>query len=110
MEIKAINIIPLFKWDVPDEWSKKLGIQGLGFKVTGYNNRGGKLEHPYDLSSLVSRHHHKPTIILNKPINIPLDVNNKALYLNDYPIKIEIELYGSVEPFEFDATFIYDEV
>jgi Fic family protein len=108
VEIKDIILTPLFSWDNPDEWSKKLINQGLHFKITGHNNRGGWFSAPYHLN--FSLYHFKPKVILNNPINIPLSMNDKAPNINEYPIKIEVELLGSVPTFEFDVMFIYDEV
>ena len=108
VEIKDIILTPLFSWDNPDEWSKKLINQGLHFKITGHNNRGDSFSNPYQLN--FSLYHFKPKVILNNPINIPLSMNDKAPYFNEYPIKIEVELLGSAPPFEFDVMFIYDEV
>ena len=46
IEIKKIILTPLFSWDKPDEWSKKLNTQGLHFKITSHNN---KIDNEYDV-------------------------------------------------------------
>ncbi len=52
----------------------------------------------------------QPAFSLNKPINIPLSIKEKATNLNEYPIKVEVELFGSVPAIDFDVIFVYDEV
>jgi Fic family protein len=108
IEIKDVVVTPLFTWDSPDEWSKKLSEQGLYFEIVGYNNRGGSFSRPYYL--YFSLYHFNPKIILNEPISIPISMNDKMPNLNEYPIKIQVKLLSSAPSFEFDVTFIYDEV
>ncbi len=110
VEIKEIILHPLFKWETPDEWSKKLLEQGLHYKITGHNSRGGSFSSPpYYLHSEISLFHFKPKINFRKPFNIPLSVLDKAPNFNEYPIKIEVELLCSVPTFDFDIMFVYDE-
>jgi Fic family protein len=111
IEIKKIILTPLFTWLNPDEWSMKLINQGLNFEITGYINRGGMFTSPlYVLSAYNSPHYFQPVFTLSNPINIPLSIKDKAPNLNEYPIKIKVELLGSVPIFEFDVMFIYDEL
>ena len=110
IEIKDIVLVPLFDWEKPDEWAKKLGSQSLGFKITATNNSGASLSSPFYLSPMISLYHFKPKIILSNPIHIPIASDHQFPKLSDFPLKIEIELTGSVPDFSFDVTFIYDEV
>ena len=110
VEIKKIILTPLFTWVKPDEWSMKLVNQGLNLKITGGNNRGGSFDNSYSLMTFNSPYYFQPVFTLNNPINIPLSIKNIAPKLNEYPIKIEVELLGSVPIFDFDVMFVYDEV
>jgi DNA-binding Lrp family transcriptional regulator len=110
VEIKEIVITPLFSWQTPDEWAAKLSEQGLGFNITGITSRDGSFSHPFYLSPLISLFHFKPKITLSKPISIPFTVTGRAPNINEYPIKIEMELLSSVSEIDFDVIFIYDEV
>lgn len=108
IEINRIILAPLFEWKAPDDWSKKMINHGLYFKVTGHNNRGDSFSRPYFIET--SLYHFEPTVVLSQPIRIPSEVSNEILKVNEYPIKIEIELIASVPKIEFDVMFIYDEV
>ena len=110
VEIKKIILTPLFPWVKPDEWSKKLFGNGLNFKITGYNNRGDSFSQPFLIDTFNNPHYFQPVFTLNNPINIPSSVKDKTPGLNEYPIKIAIELLGSVSEFDFDVMFIYDEL
>jgi Fic family protein len=109
VEIKKIILTPLFEWVKPDEWGFKLFKDGLAFKMTGYANRGKVFVSPQILlSRFNSGHYFQPAFTLYQSINIPeADWIPK---INDYPIRIEIELLGSVPTFDFDVMFVYDEV
>lgn len=110
IEVKKIILIPLFKWVVPDEWSAKLINQGLYIKITGYTNQGGSFSHLYNLSAFNDSMYFHPKFTLHNPINIPNSVSEYAVKLNEYPLRIDVELFGSVSVFEFDVSFVYDKV
>jgi Fic family protein len=110
IEIKEIVLAPLFDWEKPDEWSRILGREGLGFKITATNVRGTSLSNPFYLSSMISLYHFKPKIILNNPIHIPIASDHQFPKLSDFPLQIEIEFTGTAPDFSFDVTFVYDEV
>ncbi|NQY11304.1 MAG: Fic family protein [Flavobacteriales bacterium] len=110
VEIKKIILTPLFEWTKPDEWSVKLMNQGLCFKVTVISNTGSTFSQPYALTSFNNAHYFQPVFTLNKPIRIPLHIKNEQSNLNEYPMTIKIELDGSVSVFDFDVTFVYDEM
>lgn len=109
IEIKKIILTPLFLWVKPDEWAAKLVNHGLNFKITGNTDRGS-FSSIHSLIALNNPYYFQPVFTLNTPINISQNVNGRTPNLNNYPIKIEIELCGSVPTFEFDFMFVYDEV
>ncbi len=108
IEINKIILTPLFKWERPEEWSKRLVDQGLYFIIKGYTSRGGTFSDSYLIGAYVSPMHYEPIFNFAKALNIPLSVTMKALKMNEYPIRVEIEIMGSVEKFEFDVTFVYN--
>ena len=112
IEIKKIILTPLFEWIKPDDWANKLVGQGLCIEVTCLNNRGGKAKQQLSISSYNSPYHFQPVFTLD-PINIPVSLWKNLLgkepYQNEYPIKVTIELLGSVNNFDFDVMIIYDE-
>lgn len=108
LEINKIILTPLFKWERPEDWSKKLLDQGLYFMITGINSRGGTFTDSYPVVSYASSMHYEPKFNLSPALNIPLSVTMKPLKLNEYPVQIAIELMGSVKKFEFDVMFVYN--
>ena len=110
VEIKEILLTPLFDWGNPNEWSNKRTNQGLYFNITVHDNKGGMfITRPYYLDDLISLNHRNPKTILNKTIAIPLGIKDKVPSINEYPIKIVMELFASVSTFEFDVLFVYDQ-
>ena len=108
IDIKKIILTPLFSWTKPDEWSAKLSQQGLGFKIICHTNRGGSFSQPFYFTSLISLFHYQPVIELMPPINIP-DFMDKSPAMNEFPLRVEIELLSSVSNFDFDVMFVFDE-
>jgi len=109
IEIKKIIFTPLFSWENPNEWSAALIKQGLYFKISGYNNRGGSYSSVHSLLAFIDLNSFNPKITFNNPINIPYTEIDKPLNQNDYPLRIEIEIYGVVSKIDFDIIFVYDE-
>jgi Fic family protein len=110
IEIKKIILTPLFDWVKPDEWAIKLMVQGIHFKITGVTVKKDSFSTLHPLTSFNSEHYFQPVFTLANPIHIPLSVKNKIPNINEYPIKIEIELLASVATIDFDVMFVYDEV
>jgi Fic family protein len=111
LEIKRIQLNPLFEWIKPDDWYIRLSNQGLSFKITVYHKRGDQLFfRPYILSTFVNVFQFHPVFLLHTPINIPFNILDKNPNLNEYPITVEIELISSAPKFDFDVLFIYDEM
>ncbi len=109
IEISKIILTPLFKWEKPDDWSMRLLDHGLSFKITGYMSKGGAFSDAYPLISYNNPMYFEPKFNLTPGLNIPESITMKAPKMNEYPIKITIELMGSVEKFEFDVMFVYEE-
>ncbi|HVB02086.1 MAG TPA: Fic family protein [Chitinophagaceae bacterium] len=109
IEITKIILTPLFEWVRPDDWASKLVSQGLCIQVTCYSNNGVTHKHLFMISDYNDPHYFQPVFTLNRPINIPAGLWEKEPYHNEYPIKVTIELLGSVPNFYFDVMVIYDE-
>ena len=106
VEIKKIIVTPQFSWIKPDEWLLKIGQPYLN--ITGKNNKAISFTRVYPI--VFSSAAFKPEIIRYKLIHIPADLKEKTFNLNEYPITIQVELFGSASTFEFDLKFVYDEV
>lgn len=110
VEIKKIILTPLFTWIRPDEWAKKLAEQGINFTITGHTSNNSSFSSIHTLLPFVSPMHFQPVFTLYDPIHIPLSIKSKTPNINEYPIKIEIDISASVANIDFDVLFIYDEV
>ncbi|MHB1921337.1 MAG: Fic family protein [Chitinophagaceae bacterium] len=112
IELKKIILTPLFEWTRPVEWSTKLVDQGLWIQVTCLNSKKGKAEQQLPISSYTGPDHFQPVFTLH-PINIPVSIWKnlweKEPYHHEYPIKVTVELLGSVPNFDFEVMIIYDE-
>jgi hypothetical protein len=108
IEIRKIILSPLFKWEKPDDWSKKLTDHGLSFRITGYKSKGGTFKDSYHLMIFNNPIYYEPKFNLAKPLKIHIDLLLKPAKLNEFHIRVEIELMGSVAKFEFDVMFVYD--
>ena len=109
IEIKKIILTPLFNWQKPDDWSIKLMNNGLYFKVSCEKPDKSSYSQTYTISEYNSEYFFQPIFNLNAPINIPLSIKGKKTNFNEFPMKITIELFGSVSKFDFDVMFVYDE-
>jgi Fic family protein len=109
IEIKKVVLTPLFTWDNPNEWSAMLIKQGLYFKISGFNNKGGSFSSIHSLLAFIDLYSFNPKITFNYPIVIPNTEVDKTLKQSDYPLKLEIEIYGAVSKIDFDIIFVYDE-
>ena len=108
IEINKIILTPLFKWEMPDDWSRKLIEHGLSVRITGYSGKGETFTDSYPLMIFNNPMYYEPKFNLSKPLKIPIDIMLNPIKLNEFPIRTEIELMGSVKKFEFDVMFIYD--
>jgi Fe2+ or Zn2+ uptake regulation protein len=109
IEISKIILTPLFKWEKPDDWSKKLIDHGLSFKIISYTNKGGSFSDSFPLISFNNPMYYEPKLNLVPTISIPESITMKVPKMNEFPIRILIELMGSVSQFEFDVMFVYNE-
>ncbi len=109
IEIIKIILTPLFKWEKPDDWSKKLIDHGLSFKITGYTSKGGSFSDSFPLISFNNPMYYEPKLNLVPTISIPESITMKTPKMNEFPIRILIEIMGSVSQFEFDVMFVYNE-
>ena len=106
IQIKDIRLTARFDWSHPDDWAKKLALNGLYIEVTCTNRDESVTKMPYHfISSLYHRH---PTIVLSQPIDIPSALWEKHPFKKEYPITATIELKASTEHIDFDVILVYD--
>jgi Fic family protein len=108
IEIKKIILSPKFEWVKPDEWATKLIQDGSYMQVTITTNKGSIFNQPYTLSGFNNPYLFQPVFTLTQPISIPRSLTGD-LYEVHYPLKVTVELLGSVEQFSFDVLVVYDE-
>jgi Fic family protein len=109
IELKKIILTPKFDWTQPDEWATKLSREGLYLKLTVETNNESIFSQPFTLSRFNNPYLFQPVFTLSQPINIPKYFESNGLYENQYPLKVKIELQGSVDKFSFDVLVVYDE-
>ena len=109
INIKKIILSPKFDWVKPDEWVAKLIREGLYLQVTITTNKTSIFKQRYTLSGFNNPYLFQPVFTLSQPINIPKSLADDDLYEADYPLKVTVELLGSVEELSFDVLVVYDE-
>jgi Fic family protein len=109
--IKKILLTPLFKWTQPDEWVKKLHEQGLYVFIECINRKGEIFSMQFALAAFNNPYLFQPVFTLSNPIVIPDTLMNRPAYQYEYPLRVNIELGGSVtaDDFLFDVLVVYDE-
>ncbi len=110
IELKKIILAPLFTWKTPNEWSNKLIQESLYIKITCQSARGASVSDSYSIMAYNHPSYYQPVFTIGNPIIISSDFWDKTLTINDYPIKIAIELVSSVPKTDFDVKVIYDAV
>ena len=108
IELKKIILQPSFTWSMPNEWSSKLIEQRLYLLITCTSNRGNSVSQQYSIMAYNHPAYFQPVFTINNPINISSDFWDKTPTVNDYPIKISIELMGKASKFDFDVQIVYD--
>lgn len=108
VSIKKFILRPKFHWQNPDDWGTVLLHQGLQLKITCYTVKGGMRSQPYLIGAFNTPYHYQPVFTLNTPIHIPLSLWEKEPFENEFPIKVEIELYCSEDALKFDVMIVYD--
>jgi Fic family protein len=110
LKIHKIILKPLFTWNNPDDWSKKLANNHLSISITCKSGTGASFSKQYSLNAMITPYHKKPEIELKNLITIPEAIWETRILSKDFPIHTTIELKGAVENFDFDVMVIYDEV
>lgn len=108
IEIKKVILTPKFNWKKPDDWSKKLFEEGLTLTITCYNQNGKSISHPYRIDSHNDPTYFQPIFTLNAPINVPINFWEGLPMVNEYPIKVELEIQSNLDQSEFDVELVYD--
>jgi Fic family protein len=109
LRIKKIVLTPLFEWKHPDEWSTRLMLNGLCITLRAVTSTGAVYSQQYVLSSFNNPHNFQPVFIVSPNIAVPDSLRMARTPRFDYPIKCEVELTGSVEPFDFEVMLVTDE-
>jgi Fic family protein len=110
IELKKIILAPLFTWKTPNEWSNKLIQESLYIKITCHSARGASVSDSYSIMAYNHPSYYQPVFTIGNPITVSSDFWDKTLTINDYPIKIAIELISSMPKTDFDVKVVYDAV
>lgn len=109
VRIKQIVLTPLFEWNHPDEWSRKLAQNGLYFTIQALTPQGVTISQPYSIAAFNNPHYFQPVLLVSPNIVLPDQLRSTGIGKLNYPIKCEIKLSGSVEVFDFDVMLVTDE-
>ena len=110
IEIKKIILTPLFSWTHPSEWGQRFINNQLMIQVKGINKNGTTSSKLYGLGAFLRVDSFAPILNLYQPIIVqPEPFIDRMPDINDYPIRIIIELCASVQVIDFDIMFVYDE-
>lgn len=108
IRIKKIILVPLFDWQHPDEWNKRLLRNGLVITINAKTSEGVKYSQPYTILGFNDPSYYQPVFLVNPNIVLPEQFSKNIGKVN-YPILCSVELSGSVDVFEFDVLLIIDE-
>lgn len=108
LEIKKIILTPKFKWSKPDDWCRVLINQGLLIQVTCFNSKEVMRQQSYSVNAFNNPSYFEPVFTLNSSIHIPVSLWEGVPNDNEFPIKVVVELLGTVDTFEFDVMLVYD--
>lgn len=109
LRIKKIVLTPLFKWEHPYEWERKLLNNGLHLIVTANSSNGAKHTQTYDVHSYVTPNNYQPVLLVAPNILLPDHLQIGGLPKITYPVECTIELKGSVHKFDFEISLITDQ-
>ena len=109
LRIKKIVLTPLFDWKHPDEWSKRLLVNGLYLTIQAVTSRGIVIRQPYSIFGYNDPSYFQPVFIVEPNIVLPDQLRSNGVFKIDYPIRCTIELSGSIDKFDFDIMLITDE-
>jgi Fic family protein len=109
LRIKKIVLTPLFEWKHPDEWSKKLSMNGLYLTIQAVTSKGIVIQQPYSIFGYNDPSYFQPVFLVEPNIVLPDQLRSNGVFKIDYPIRCTIELSGSVGQFDFDVMLVTDE-
>jgi len=112
IEIKKIILLPKFEWQRPDEWSKKILDQSLGFlvRILTAKTGGEMIERRFSLLTFNDPFLFQPVFDLKQRITIPSGIQDRTPKINEFPMRVVIEMTSSVKQFDFEVMFVYDSV
>ncbi len=108
IHIKKIILVPLFPWQVPDDWGKELLHNGLEIHISIHSKDGKQWTIPYLIESFNSPRLYKPVFTFKHPIRIPEDVAKADMRDRAYPLSTEIALHSKKETPSFEVSLVYD--
>lgn len=108
IEINKIMLRPTFKWNDPNVWSKKLYKEGLKLYIQCISQNGIVRKNEYSLSSYVNPLSYDPIFNLQDSISIPESFSGGLSAVNEFPMKIVLEIISEEEKSEFNVDLVID--
>ena len=109
MRIRKIVLTPHFEWKHPDEWGTRLSQNGLYLTIRLVTSKGIVFSQPYSVFGFNDPSYFQPVFLINPNIVLPDQLRSNGIMKLDFPIKVTIELSGSVDVFDFDVMLVTDE-
>lgn len=107
IEITKIILNPKFQWTKPDDWSKILLGENLFLTITCHNKMGDMKQQSYYIMAFNNPCYYEPVFTLEYPVHIPQSLWEGIPKINEFPIKVIIEVTKSSK---FDVMLVYDAV
>lgn len=108
IEINKIMLRPTFTWNDPNVWSKKLYKEGLKLYIQCISQNGIVRNNEYSLSSYVNPLSYDPIFNLQDSISIPESFSGGLPAVNEFPMKIVLEIISEEEKSEFNVDLVID--
>lgn|GEM_PF-162425 len=106
LQIKKINLLPLFQWNHPKEWGKKLVEEQINLHIECISQTGAKYKKSYDLNTYVSLVSKDPIINMEKRINVPESIADKEIGEDEFPMEIRFGIKSNKAKSEFEVEII----
>jgi Fic family protein len=108
-QIKKIVLTPLFEWEHPEEWSRRLSQNGLYLSIQAVTAKAIVVMQHYAVSTYNDPHYFQPVFIVTPNIVLPDSLIEKGVSKIDFPVRCSITLSGSIEHFDFDVMLVTDQ-
>lgn len=103
LDLKKITLQPIFQWDDPNEWSKRLFEENIKLIIECISHNGIKRRNEYSLNTFVSPFSIFPSFDLERQISIPKTFAGEQLNNDEFPMEITFEIKSEKAKSDFDV-------